>query len=156
MGLQKQSTKSWAQGKCVYRRNTDGNNQGDPELLIENPRRTGNKSNRNKYSTHHQGNGNNSPGNLIHGSISSRQGTLSSFFHFGVHCFHHHNGIIHHNTNRQHESKQGQQIDGISKQTQEEESTDNRHRNSNSWDQSGSKILKEDKYHNKYQYKCFY
>jgi hypothetical protein len=35
---------------------------------------------------------------------------------FGVHGLNHHNGIIHHNTNSQHQCKQGKQVNGKTKQ----------------------------------------
>src|SRR5690606_2317992 len=126
------------------------------ELFVKHSSRPGNKGNGNKYRSHYQGNRNDRTRDLIHGRICGRQSTFRPFFHFGMHSFHHHNGIIHHNPNRQYQCEERQQVDRITKQAQEEESTNDRYGNGNSRNQCRSKILKEDKYDNKYKDKRLY
>ena len=72
-----------------------------------------------------------------------------------MHSFHHHNRIIHHDTDGQYQSKKSKQVNGKSKDLHKEESADDRYRHCNGRNKGGSEILQENKNNQKYQYKCF-
>jgi hypothetical protein len=76
--------------------------------------------------------------------------------HFGMDGLHHHDSIIHHNTNGQYECKQSKQVDTETKQLHEEEGTNDSYRHSDGRDQRRAEILQEDEHHNKHEDECFY
>src|SRR5450755_660415 len=72
-----------------------------------------------------------------------------------MHGFHNYNRIIHHDTNRKNQRKQGKQVNRETEQLHKKESTDDGNRNGNGRDQRRSEILEENKYHQEYKDKRF-
>ena len=70
-------------------------------------------------------------------------------------CLHHHDGIVHHNTDGKHKCEKSQHVDGETEQLHEEEGTDQRHRNGNGRDQGRTEILQEDIYNDEYKQEGF-
>ncbi len=64
--------------------------------------------------------------------------------------FHHHDGVIHHDTDRQYETEKRKGIDGEVERDEEDESTDDTHGDRQDGDQRGAPVLKEDEYHQRY------
>src|SRR5690606_5895917 len=86
-----------------------------------------------------------------HGLFGSGLGGGGPLFQFGVYGLDHHYGIVHHDPNGQDHGKEGQHIDGVSKELQEEKATHNGHRNRNGRDQGGLEVLEEPKDHQEHQ-----
>ena len=68
-----------------------------------------------------------------------------------MHRFDHHNSVIDHNTNRQHQREQRQHIDREAEHIHKEEGSDQGDRHRNSRDQGRSEVLQEDIDHDKHQ-----
>ena len=68
----------------------------------------------------------------------------------------HHNGIIDHNGNRKHESRQGNEVDGEPYEVHHKESTNQSHRDGNSRDNCRTYILQEHVYHEEHKDECLY
>ena len=77
-------------------------------------------------------------------------------FHFGMHRFNYHNGIIHHNTNGQYQCKQGNQVERNAKELHEHKRADQRHRHGNGWNKRRTPVAQEKEHHQAHQYKGFH
>ena len=64
---------------------------------------------------------------------------------------HHHDGVIHHDTDGQYETEHRQRIDGKIQRDEEDESTDNGHGNSQYRDQRRPPVLQEEEHDDRYQ-----
>ncbi len=99
----------------------DGDGSG--ELLVELPGDAREKRHRYKHRAQHQRNGDDRPGDLTHRLMcggARRQPHLNVTFD----VLHHHNGVIHHDTNRQHQPEQAQRIQREAKQIEHAKGTD--------------------------------
>ena len=70
-----------------------------------------------------------------------------------MHRFHHHDGVIYDNTDRQHEREQRKQVDGETEKLQKKEGADDGHRNRDRRDQRTPDILQKEEHHDKHQHK---
>ena len=95
---------------------------------IENAGGAAHKRNGNKHGRHYQGNRHNGPRNLAHGVGCGHLRRVVVVVQLGMHRFHHHNRIVHHNGNGQYQGKEGEQVDGKAEYFKEEECADNGHR----------------------------
>ena len=68
-----------------------------------------------------------------------------------MHSLHHHDGIIHHDGDRQQQGGEYKQVDGEAHHIEEEERTDQRHRYGNQRDERRTYILQEDIHHEEHQ-----
>ena len=73
-----------------------------------------------------------------------------------MYTFHHHNGIVDHNCNGKHHGRKCQQVHTKSNQFQNEEGSNQSHRNGNSRNQCRTEILQEHIYYDKHQNKGLY
>ena len=68
--------------------------------------------------------------------------------------FNHHNRIIHHNSNREDQSKEGEVIEAEPDRRHDCERTDDRDGDGDQRNQSGTPILKEDEHHDRDEDQC--
>src|SRR5205807_2684597 len=61
-----------------------------------------------------------------------------------LHRFHHHDGVIHHNADGQHQSEHAGDIDGEAQQREQRERADDRYGNGQQRNQRGAPVLQED------------
>ena len=71
-----------------------------------------------------------------------------------MHRLDHHYRVVNHNCDGKHKSGKGEEVKRESDGINQGESTNQRHRNSNSRDKGGAKVLKEDVYHDKHEDEC--
>ncbi len=69
--------------------------------------------------------------------------------------FHHHDGVIHHDPDRQHKSEQRQRIDGETEELEEDERSDEGYRDNEDGDERGAPALQEDVHHDHHERQCF-
>ncbi|MNE63527.1 hypothetical protein D3C80_1588820 [compost metagenome] len=95
----------WRQGQRVERRDhrRDGNGQG--ELLVELPGKTGDECRRYEHGAQHQGGGNDRTGHFTHGFLRGFQ-RFQAQADVTFDVFHHDDGVVHHDTDGQHQAEQ--------------------------------------------------
>ena len=72
--------------------------------------------------------------------------------HLGMHRFDHHDRVVHHDADRQHQREERDQVDRDAEQQQEKEGPDQRYRNRQGRDQRGTPIPEEQKDHQRHQH----
>ncbi|MNZ81135.1 hypothetical protein D3C78_997920 [compost metagenome] len=93
------------EGQRVERRDhgRDGNGQG--ELLVELPGKAGDERGGYEHRTQYQGRGNDRPGHFAHGLLRRLQGVQPQAD-VTLDVFHHDDGVVHHDTDGQHQAEQ--------------------------------------------------
>src|SRR5690606_18537695 len=76
-------------------------------------------------------------------------------FHFLVYRFHHHDGIVDHDADRQHQGEHGQDVNRKPEQIEEEKSTDKRNGDGDCGYDRRPEILQENKHDDKYEKESF-
>ena len=66
------------------------------------------------------------------------------------HRLHHHDGVVHHRADDQHQCEERQQVDGESCHLHESESADKRHDNTHGGNQGGTDVLQEKQHHDQH------
>ena len=154
MGLEEYGTQSGRQRKGVDGREADGDGHRDTKLLVEYAGRTGHERYRDKHQHHHQGNRDKRSGNLVHGVDGGAARRLVALVELGVHGLDHHDGIVDHNRDRKHQSRQGDEVDGEAYDIEHKECTYQRHRDGDGRDDGGAEVLQEYVCHQEHEHKC--
>ena len=123
MRLEQHGCQRRRQGQRIDRGNHRGNGDGHCKLPVELPGNPIQKCHGHKHRTQHQADSHNGAGHFLHGLVGSGQGR-QPFLDIPLHVFHHHDGIVHHNTDGQHQPEQGQGVDGIAEQIERRECPD--------------------------------
>src|SRR5690606_4424324 len=127
--------------------------QGHAKLFVKNPGRTLKKGYRDKNGCHYQGDGYDGSCDLAHRLVGRFPCISLSVLQLGVDRFHDHNRVIHDDPDRQEKRKEGEQVNTVTQEIEKEKGTYDRYRHSDGRNQGRSKILQEDKNHQKYQQK---
>ena len=109
---------------------------------------------RHKHGNQHGGNTDNRTGNLRHGffrRLFRRQPFLG---HNPFHVFHHHNRIVHDDTDHQHHGEHGQHVNRHTEILQAGKRAQQRNRYDNGRNQGIADILQEEEHHDKHQQNC--
>ncbi len=135
--------------------NRNGNRNRDSKLLIEHTGRTAHKGCRNEHTGENKNRRNNRTRNFRHRQ-NGRVHRIHGFFgHITFDIFHHHNSIVHHQTDRQYQTKQRQQVDREAKRQHSHESTSQSDHNGRARNCCGFKALQEDVDHADNKKHCF-
>ena len=146
-----QRTEGRRQREGIYPGYHNGDSQRERELPVEHAHRACHHGYRHEYRRHHQRNRHDSPADLTHCFQSSFPGSQALFVHLGMHGLHHHDGVIHHNTDGQHQRKQCEQVDGEAEHVHKEEGAYQRYRHGQNRDEGRTEVLQEDENDNGYQ-----
>ena len=107
--LKQQSGQRRREGQRVDGGDHRGNRNRHRKLFVELTGDPGEERHRHEHRAQHQRNSDNRPGNFTHRLM--RCGKRSqSFFDISLNVFHHHNGVIHHDPNSQHQTEQTEGI----------------------------------------------
>ena len=77
------------------------------------------------------------------GAFERRLVRRHAFLDVAVDVFQHHDGVVHHQADRQHQPQQGQHVDGEAHGIEEDEGADQRHRDGDERDQRGAPVAQE-------------
>ena len=102
------------QGQGHHARNHHGNRDGDRELAVKLSRQATQKGYRNEDRAQHQDDGNHRPGHLLHCLDRRLARRKALFMHDALDVLQHHDGVIHHDADRQHHAKKRQRVDRVS------------------------------------------
>ena len=119
----------------------DGYGDGDRKLLVELACRAGQKCGGNKHRRHDQHRSDDRAGHLSHGPQGGILWGKMKLGHVSFNILHHHDGVIHHDADGQHEAKEGKQIDGKPQHKHTCKCTDQRHEYGDRADDRGAEIL---------------
>ena len=146
LGLQDQGRQGRAQGQGVEGRDDDRDGDGHRKLLVELARDAGNENGGQKDSGEHQGDGDHRPGDLLHGlegRLLGREAVLDVV----LHRLHHHDGVVHHESDGEHQAHEGDRVDGKPQEGKHGEGPDQRNRHRQRRDQGRPPALQEDEHH---------
>ncbi|MNS52390.1 hypothetical protein D3C72_851030 [compost metagenome] len=146
MALEQYRGQRRRQGQGVEGRDHRGNRDGQGELFVELAGQAGNERRRNEYRTQHQRRGDDRAGYLAHGFFG-RFNRGQSEFDVPLDVLHHHDGVVHHDTDRQYQAEQRQGVEREAKQMHHGKGTDQRYRHSDQWNDRGAPGLQEQDHH---------
>ena len=129
----------------------DGHRHGRRELAIDDAHRTAHEGHGHEDRGQHQGDADDGAGDLAHGLARGRAGIKSFRGHESLDVFHHHNGVVHQDTDGQHHAKQGQHIDRIAQRQEHGAGAQQCHRHHQGRDQGVAQILQEQVHHREHQ-----
>src|SRR6478752_2076996 len=139
---QQQGGKRRTEGECVESREEHGNGDRNRKLLVELAGDTGYEGSGNEHGSKNQCDSNYRSGDFLHrsdGRVVRCHPVLNMMFH----RLHDNNGIIDDQSNRQHEPKKRQGVDGESQHRKNGEGSNQRYRNGKQRNQSRPKTLEE-------------
>ena len=130
--------------------NESGYGNGHGELQEKLSHQTGNKGAGDEHGCQNQSHGNDRPGHLLHGP---HRGFLRSQTSLNIllHRLHHHNRIIHHNADRQHQPEQRQIVQAETEHSQRREGSDDGHGDRNQRNNGGTPALQKQQHNERHK-----
>ncbi len=125
--LQQLRRQRWRQRQRVDGGDHRGNGDGDRELLIELAGDAGEKRHRHEHGAEHQRDSDNRPGNFAHRLMGGRL-RREAQRDITLDVLHYHDGVIHHDADRQHQPEQAQGIEREAEQVEYAKGPDHRNR----------------------------
>jgi hypothetical protein len=150
VAAQQQRGQRRRQGQRVDGRDHRRDGDGHRELAVELAREAADEGQRHEHGHQHQGDGDDGPAHLLHGAVGGlarRQPGLD----VALHVLHHHDGVVHHDADGQHQAEQAQRIDGKAQQVQHGEGAHHRHRHGQQRNDGGAPGLQEQDHHHHHQ-----
>ncbi len=144
--FQQQGTQGRTEGQGIDRRNGHRHGDGDGELLVEPPGNAPHGRHRDEDRDEHQGGGDHRGRHLVHGVNGGLFG-VHPLFDVDLNRLHHHDGVVHHDADGQHEPQQRQHVDGEPQQGKGHERPQEGDRNRDGGNQGGAPVLDENKDH---------
>src|SRR5579862_116948 len=123
--LQKQSRKRRAERERIESGQENGNRDGDRELLVKLACDSRDECRRHKYRGEDQGDADDGTGEFFH-CLQRRRLRRHTFLNVALHTFDHDDGIVHYQSDRQHQTEQRKRVDGETKQREKHERTNQR------------------------------
>ncbi len=154
MTAQQHGGEGRGQGQRVEGGNHRRDRDGQRELLIELPGQAADKGRRNEHRTQHQRRGDDRAGHFAHGLFSGLEG-LQPQLDITLDVLHHHDGVVHHDTDRQYQAEQRQCVKREAKQVHHRKRTDQRYRHRHQRNDRGAPGLQEQNHHQHHQDQCF-
>ncbi|MCY1223649.1 hypothetical protein D9M72_357850 [compost metagenome] len=152
--LQQHGGQGRRQGQGVEGRNHRGDGDGQGELLEELTGEAGDEGGRHEHGAQHQGGGDDRAGHFLHGLAGGLDGrSAEADVPFDV--FDHHDGVVHHDADGQHQAEQRQGVEGEAEQVHHCEGADQRYRHGRQRDDRGTPGLQEQDHHQHHQHDGF-
>jgi hypothetical protein len=150
----KQGGERRRQRQRVDRRDHRRDRDGHRELAIELAREAADESQRHEHGHQHQRDRDDGPGHFAHrpvGRFTRREPRLD----VPLDVLHHHDGVVHHDADRQHQPEQAQRIDRETEHVQHREGTDHRHRHGQQRNDRSAPRLQEQDHDQHHQHDGF-
>ena len=126
VGLENHRTENRSERQGHDAGEDDGRGHRDAELAVEGADRPGHEGHRNEDRRHHQGDGDDRAADLVNNLLGRQIGREVLLVHLGMHRFDHHNRVVHHDADRQHQREERDQVDRETEQLHEKEGPDQR------------------------------
>jgi len=151
MRLEQQGAQGRGQRQGHDARKHHGYRDGDGELLVHLARQAAHEGHGDEHGAEHQHDGDNGGRHFAHGFGRGFLGRQVLGAHDAFHVLQHHDGVVHHDTDGQHHTEQGQGIDGVAQGEHAREGTDDGHGHGDAGDKGGAPVLQEDEHHQEHQ-----
>src|SRR5690606_28389467 len=155
-GLEDGGTERRREDQRHQHRQGHGRSDGDGELAIDDPRAAPEDRHGHKHRRQHQADTDQRTLDLVHrlaGGLHRRQALLG---HHPFDVLHHHDGVVHQQTDSQHHGEHGQDIDAEAERREHTEGSQQNHRHCQGRDQGGAEVLQEQIHHQEYQHDGFH
>ena len=149
--IQDRAAQRGRQGQRHHHGEEHRRNNGDRELTVNDPGRAAEEGHRQEYRREHQRNGDQRAGNFAHRFFGRFPGGQPFVAHNTLDVFHHHDGVIHQKSYRQHHGKQRQGVDGVTEQRQHTEGAQQNHRHRQRRDQRCADVLQKQVHHHHHE-----
>ena len=153
--FQQGRAQSRRKGQCQKAGEGNRYGHGHRELTVNHPHRTGHECQGQEHGRQHQRNTHNSATNLRHGFLGGFFRREPVFHHDTFDVLHHHDRIVHQNTNGQHHREHGQYVHGHAQHLHHREGPQNSHRHHQCRDQGVAHVLQEHVHHDEHQHHGF-
>ncbi|MND35718.1 hypothetical protein D3C80_263620 [compost metagenome] len=155
MGLQHGRAERRCEDQGDQHRKRHGRNDRHRELLVHFPRCAAEKRHRHEDGGNHHGDAHERALDFSHRFFRGRDGIEMLVAHDTLDIFHHHDRIIHQQTDRQNHGKHGERIDRKSERRHDAEGSKQNHRHGQRRDQRRAEIMQEDQHHEHDQHNRF-
>ncbi len=142
------------QGQRVEGGNDRRNGDGQRELLIELSAKPGNECRWHEHGAQHQRRRDDRPRHFGHGLVRGGD-RFQAQFDVPFDVLHHHDGIVDHDTDRQHQAEQGQRVQRETEHMHDRKGADQRDRYGHQRDDRCAPGLQEQDHHQHHQDQCF-
>ena len=126
-----------------HHRKQHGGDDGHGKLAVDDPGGAGEKGHGSEDRREHQADADQGAGDLVHGLGRGLLGREPFLAHDPLHVLHHHDGVIHQQTDGQHHGEHGQHVDGEPEKPQDREGSQQHHRHRDGRDQRGPDVSHE-------------
>ena len=135
-----------------HAREDDRHGHRQAELAVEDTHRAGHERHRDEDRRHHHRDRDDRAADLLDDLPGRPIGREVLLGHLGVHRLDHHDRVVHHHADRQHQGEERDQVDRQAEQQHEEEGADQRHRDRQGRDQRGAPVAEEQEDHQGHQH----
>ena len=137
-----------AQGQERRQQHRDGDGEG--ELLVQSSGEAAQQRHRHEHGRQNERDRHHRPRHLLHG-LDGRIVRRFPMLDVVDHRLDHHDGVVHHDADRQHQAEHGEGVDREAEQREEDEGADQRHRHREQRDDGGAEALQEHEHHEAHQ-----
>ena len=130
----------------------DGHGHREAELAVEDADRPGHEGHRDEDRRHHHGDGDDRAADLVDDLPGRPIGREVLLGHLGMHRLDHHDRVVHHDPDRQHQREERDQVDRQAEHQHEEERPDQGDRDRQGRDQRGTPVPEEQEDHQGHQH----
>ena len=120
-----------------------GRHHRDAELAVNHACGAAKEGHGDEHRTQHDGNADQRTADLLHALLGGFTRTQAFFSHQTFDVFHHHNGVVHQQTDSQHQTEHGEGVDRKTRHRQHAHRAQHHHGNGNGRNQRGAKVLHE-------------
>ena len=144
--LEQQGAERGAKRQSVDGRDDDRDGHRDPELTVERTADPRDERHGHEDRSHDERDGDDSARDLMHGVHTGCAGGVVALIQLGVHGLDDDDGVIHDDSDRQHQCREREEVQREAEDLQEEERTDERHGHRDGGDERAAEVLQEDIY----------
>ena len=146
VGLEQKGAERGAKRQSVDGRDDDRDGHRDPELAVERTANSRDERHGDKDRCHHQRDGDDCARDLAHRIHTGRTCRLIALVQLGVYGLDDDDGVIHDDSDGEHQCREREEVQREAEDLQEEERTDERHGYRDGGDERASEVLQEDIY----------
>ena len=144
--LEQKGAERGAKRQRVDGRDDDRDGHRDPELAVERTADPGDERHGHEDRSHDERDGDDSARDLMHSVHTGRAGGVVALVQLGVYGLDDDDGVIHDDSDRQHQCREREEVQREAEDLQEEERTDERHGHRDGGDERAAEVLQEDIY----------
>ena len=146
VGLEQQGAERGAKRQSVDGRDDDRDGHRDPELTVERTADPRDERHGHEDRSHDERDGDDSARDLMHGVHTGCAGGVVALVQLGVYGFDDDDGVIHDDSDSEHQCREREEVQREAEDLQEEERTDERHGHRDGGDERAAEVLQEDIY----------